>query len=428
MNTAIKNIRTLMYEEGKYLIKETDVYIKDDIIAGIDILPQNYKADRIIEGKNKLLMPGLINAHNHSYMTVFRNYADDLPFDDWLFGKILPLEEKLKSEECYWGSMLGIMEMIRTGTTTFADMYIFINETARAVEETGIRAVLSRGLVGCGCDDAGGLRRIKEAKNEIKNWSSCDRISFMLAPHAPYTCDDKYMKLVVQEAKDLGVGLNIHLSESRNEVCSINERYGCNPVEFLKKTGVFDIHTLAAHCVHLTDEDLYILAENNVHVVTNPVSNMKLGNGFAPVKKMLDKKINVALGTDGPSSNNTQNMFREMSFLSLIHKGKAENAVDISAQESLKIATVNGAEALGVENTGSIELGMKADLIIINLENPQFYPRNNLISALAYSSSGTEVETVIVNGKILMENNEFISIDKEKVYFEISKISDRLLK
>lgn len=428
MKILIKDILAVLEKDSSYEIKETSIYIEDDRI--VDIGNGDYIADIIIDGKNKLALPGLINNHTHAYMSLFRNHADDLPFSQWLFDNILPLEDKLTGEDAYWGTMLGIMEMIKTGTTCFTDMYIFINETSRAVDETGIRACLSRGLVGSG-DDEDGRRRVREAKDEIEYWRTKgnNRLSFIVAPHAPYTCDDKFLLNVIEFALDYKLGINIHLSESRSEIAQIYERYKCTPAELMNRLGLFDLNTLAAHCVYLTDNDIEILAEKNVNAITCPVSNLKLGNGIAPISKLVNKGVNVCLGTDGAASNNTLNIFKELQFVTLIHKGIEERADAISASTGLKFATSNGAKALGLgSKIGKIEIGYKADITILDIDKPQYYPRNNLLSALAYSTYGDEATTVIVDGKILMRDNEFLTIDTEKLKYHINSISKRLFK
>ncbi len=428
MKILIKDILAILEREGEFCVQETSIYIEEDKIAGVGAYEGEFVPEVVIDGKNKLAIPGLINAHTHSYMSLFRNCADDLPFHQWLFDHILPLEDKLTPEDAYWGSMLGIMEMIKTGTTCFTDMYMFVNETSRAVEESGIRACLSRGLVGNG-DDEGGIRRINEAKKEIEYWKERDnsRISFMIAPHAPYSCDDLYLRKVTDLAKEYGLGINIHLSESKNELSEIQEKYQCTPTEFLNRVGVFDCPTLAAHCVQLTEQDKRLLAEKKVNVVTCPVSNLKLGNGIAPIPELMEQGINLCLGTDGAASNNTLNLFKELQFVTLLHKGTTGRAEAVSAAEGLRFATVNGAKALGLEGkVGKIEAGYQADLTLLDIDKPQYYPRNNLLSALAYSTTGEEVNTVLVDGKLLMKDNEFLTVDTEKVKYHINKITDRL--
>ncbi len=402
------------------------VGIEDGIITAVDHIPQEFSPDKTIFGSGKLLIPGLINAHTHAYMTIFRNCADDLKFNDWLFGRIMPLEDKLTPEDCYWGSLLGIMEMLGTGTTTYNDMYIFADASARAAQEAGMRAVLSRGLVG-GRDNAeGGRKRLDEAFAEIKKWKGAENLSFMLAPHAPYTCDDSYQKEVAAEAKRLGVGIHTHVSESQTEMDTIKEKYGCTPPELFDKTGLLTGKTVAAHGVYLTDSDIELLAARGVSLATNPVSNLKLANGIAPIPKLLKAGVNVALGTDSSGSNNALNMFRELGLLTLLHKGITGDPQCVSAREGLDIATKNGAKALGLENLGEIKAGMKADLAILDLDRPNMQPLNDPVAALAYSANGSEVETVLAGGRLVMENRIFTTIDKEKVLYEVNKVCERI--
>jgi|LSQX01.3.fsa_nt_gb 5-methylthioadenosine/S-adenosylhomocysteine deaminase len=427
MRILIEKADCLIYEDNDFNFKNSDVCIDGDLIVSVGKIPESFSAERVIDGRGKLLIPGLINAHTHAYMTIFRNSADDLMFNDWLFGRILPMEDKLEDGDSYWGTMLGICEMIRTGTTCYLDMYIKGDENARAVCESGIRAVLSRGLVGKG-NDKDGAMRLREAVDEISRWNGKGngRLSFMLAPHAPYTCDPDYIKIVMQSAKELGIGINTHLSEGRVEIKEIYEKYGCSPIKLIEKTGMFSLKTVAAHCVHLSDEDIEILAENKVSVATNPVSNLKLANGVAPVPKLLKAGVNVCLGTDGAASNNTLNLFRELSMLTLIHKGVNEDSQAVSAKEGIKIATVNGAAALGLDGIGQIKVGMKADLALIDLNAVNMVPNNNPVAALAYSANGSEVQTVIVNGEILMENRELKGIDEERIRYEVAGIAKRI--
>lgn len=412
-------------EDEFYLDKQT-FYIEDGFIKGIGNEPEGFKADKVIDGKDRLLMPGLINCHCHAYMTLFRNCADDLAFTDWLFGHISPLEDKLTDEDAYWGAKLAIMEMIKSGTTCFADMHMNINQTTRAVDETGIRAVIGRGLVGDGKDE-GGKRRIDEALEEFNKWKGHPMMTFMLAPHAPYTCSQEYLSQVAGLAKNNGLGIEIHLSESQTEMDNMEKENHITPIEYAKAAGIFEVPVLAAHCVHLSDNDRGILKEAGASVATNPVSNMKLGNGFADVPAMMDAGIRVCIGTDGAASNNALNMFHEMNMLGLIHKGANKKAQCVSAEQVLKAATIDGARALGMGNqTGSLAVGKQADLILLDLSVPQFKPANNLISGLVYSANGSEVRTVIAGGKVLMEEGELRTMDAEEVFREVEERSRRM--
>ena len=425
MGILIKDAMVVLPEGGEDKIAKHSIYIEDDKITGIDNEPKGFKAEKTIDGKDRLVIPGLINAHTHTYMTTFRNVADDLSFMDWLFKTIDPLEAQLTPEDAYWGSCLGQLEMIKSGTTTFNDQQMHIHQVTQAAIDSGMRAVICRGLVGDSYDLED--RRLKEALEEIEDGKKCDRLNFMLGPHAPYTCAPEYLKMCADVAKEKGLPIHIHLAESVTESENMRKDHNCTPTEYVLKAGVFDVHTIAAHCVQINDSDMDILKEHNVNVVTNPASNMKLGNGFAPVPAMMEKGINVCLGTDGAASNNSQNMFHEMSLLGLIHKGNHATPQCISAKETFRMATINGARALGLDKiTGSIEVGKKADLTILRLDVPSMMPNNNLLASLVYSANGSEADTVLADGRILMEGRKVKTLDEEKVYYEIRKICQRL--
>ena len=431
----LEKIKALMYEGEKTVIREADIYIDADRIVRIvytdgkmpdTFAGQTPDCDYVIDGRRKLVIPGLINAHTHAYMTMFRNIADDVPFTTWLFDTIEPLEDAMTPEESYFGTLLGHIEMLRSGTTSYVDMYITPDVNARAAHESGLRACLTRGIVGSVRDDEGGLRRVRESLGDIEKWCDGDLLTGMLAPHAPYSCCDDFLKQVVEIAAEHDLGLNMHLAEGLNEVQGVRQKYNMTPIEYAESAGVFTRRTIAAHCVYLEDEDYEILRAHNVNVAINPISNAKLANGFSNVPQMLKKGINICIGTDGAASNNTLNMFREMTFEAMIHKGLQKDAIGVPAADILRMATLGGARALGREQElGRIEEGCKADLTILDLNNPNLMPNNNLVSALIYSANGSEVDTVIVNGKILMEKKELKTIDEERVYFEMERVGER---
>lgn len=426
MGIVIKNALAVLPQDAEDVVKETSIYIEGDRIAAIGDAPSGFAEDKVIDGKDKLVIPGLINCHTHSYMSFMRNVADDLSFMDWLFGTIDPIEQQMTDEDTYWGANLAIIEMMKSGTTCFNDMQMNIHQTTRAVKESGMRAVICRGLVGSGNDEAGQMR-LRQAYEERDAAKDCDRMTFCLGPHAPYTCDDEFLKIVAAEAKREHMGIHMHLSESVSEIEQIQEKYGCTPIALAERCGIFDVPAIAAHCVQVTDEDIDILKRKNVSVVTNPASNMKLGNGFAPIGKMLEKGVNICLGTDGAASNNSLNMFHELSLLTLIHKGTGRTPQCVSAKEGFRIATINGAKALGLEKEiGSIEVGKKADLAILDLNVPSLTPRNNLIAGLSYSANGSEVDTVIINGQITMEHRNILTMDEKLVYSKIQDIIVRM--
>ena len=423
MGTLIKNALAVLRLANGHEVGRHDIYIKGTDIAGIDVAPSGFTATETIDGERFLAIPGLINAHAHSYMSMMRNMADDLSFADWLFGRIEPIEDRLTPEDAYWGSLLSQIEMIRSGTTCMNDMQMHIHQTTRAVVDSGMRAVISRGLVGNDYDE--GDRRLNEALEELHAFAGCGRLSFRLGPHAPYSCGPDYLRMVADIAKREEIGIHAHIAESQTESDGMWADHSSTPVEYMRDAGVFEVPTIAAHCVRVSESDRAILAQSNVSVVTCPASNMKLGNGFAPVPELVAAGVNVCLGTDGAASNNAQNMFREMGLLALIHKGTHGTPQCLSADEVFDMATINGARALGLP-CGSIEVGKRADLALLDLDAPSLTPLGSAVAALAYSANGSEVDTVIIDGKPVMRSRELLTIDEERVRAEVGKMCRRL--
>ena len=432
MKVLIKNGLVLMNEGAGWKTEKKDIVIRGNRIEAItDSAPA--EGCSVIDAAGKLVMPGLINAHTHAYMTIHRNYADDLAFFDWL-EKVDQVEQGMTEEDVYWTTLLAIIEMLRSGTTCFVDMAIKSakekvgpkSAVAGAVLESGFRAVICRGLAGT-ADSEESLRKYGEAIHEMELFRGESRLQFVHGPHAPYSCMADYLQKLTQSCKDHGIGQHIHLSESQAEMDGIAKDHGTTPIQYVDSLGEFDVPCIVAHCVYATEEDIRIMAEKHVNVALCPKSNMKLGNGFAPAKQMLDAGINVCLGTDGCGSNNSLNMFQEMNAAGLVYKGANRQAQCVDAAEVLKMATVNGAKAIGHEGElGTIREGAIADLILINLNEPQFIPANNIISGMVYSSTGAEVDTVLVDGRVLMENRRMTTIDENRVYDEIRKIMKRL--
>ncbi|MFN3698711.1 MAG: amidohydrolase [Dictyoglomus sp.] len=424
MKILIEDVDVLQEDR---ILKNKNILIQNDLILKISDAKDFDEVDYIINGKNKLAMPGLVNTHTHLAMTLFRGYADDLPLKEWLEEKIWPKEAKLTSEDVYWGSLLGICEMIKSGTVAFADMYFYMDEVARAVSESGIRASLSVGMIGIAGDEE---EIINRGVIFARNWHNKEngRIKVMLAPHAPYTCPPFFLEKVINKAVELGVGIHTHLSETILEVENIKNLYGLTPVRLMDRVGLFNVPVLAAHCVFVDDEEIEILSSKGVGVAHNPQSNLKLASGIAPIKKMSEKKVKVGLGTDGPASNNNLDLWEEIRLVATLHKGVEKDPVCIPAIEALKMATRNGMEILGWDNSGVIKEGYKADIILLDLNKPHFYPRHNLISHLVYSASSSDVDTVIVDGKVLMEKGKLKVLDEEKIMFEAEKRAFELIK
>ena len=432
MKTLIKNGLVLLWDEAGWKIEQKNILIDGSRIASVTAGARD-DADRILDASGKLVMPGLINAHTHAYMTIHRNVADDLAFFDWL-DAVQRIEDYMTEEDVYWTTLLAIIEMLRSGTTCFVDMPIKSakeksgpkSATAGAVSDSGFRAVISRGLAGFADSDESHMK-YGQAVYEMELFKNEPRLQFLHGPHAPYSCMADYLQKLTASARDRGIGQTIHLSESQVEMDGIWQEHAATPIAYVDSLGVFDVPVIAAHCVYATDEDIRLMAEKGVSVALCPKSNMKLGNGFAPAQKLLDAGINVCLGTDGCGSNNSLNMFSEMNAAALVYKGAEHRAQCVGAAEVLKMATVNGAKAIGREGElGVIREGALADLILINLDEPQLIPQNNILSGLVYSSTGAEVDTVFVDGRILMENRKLTTIDEEAIYAHIRDIVDRI--
>ena len=416
MNYKLTGGKVLLYKDGQFTVEKEDVFVANGVIlSGEEAAAVSDFTE--IKADDKLIMPGLINMHTHAYMTVLRNYADDVEFGEWLFGRIDPAEAKITPDDAYLANLLAFAEMIKSGTTTYVDMHMFKGQSSRAAKEAGMRAFIGRGLVGKDLYEDG-YSRFMEALEEKAEYES-DRIKFTLAPHAIYTCSPKFYEQVSAEAEKLGVLKQTHLSESKTEIVNCMEEYGKDPVEIMRDTGFLEGGAILAHCVQMQGDDIDIIKASGSTVVTNPASNAKLGNGFAPISDFTAKGVNLCLGTDGTASNNTLNMFREMGLLSLIHKGIHEDPTAMPAQEVLAAVTVNAAKALGMEGKlGVIAPGACADLLFIDLKAPSMYPPNNIISSLTYSASGSEVSDVMIGGDFVMRNRMLLTIDMECIFTE----------
>lgn len=424
MNYKIINGTLLLQTEEGFITEQKELWVKNGKITFNPLAEtESYE---VVDANHKLVMPGLINMHTHAYMTVLRNYADDVDFGEWLFNRVMPVEDRLPQEGAYWTSQLAFAEMIRTGTTSFVDMHMFCGQSPKAAAEAGMRGFIGRGLVGEDLYEDG-FSRFQEALREKEEYES-DTMKFILSPHAIYSCSTKLMEQVAYEAGNRGMLKQTHLSESQTEIDNCLEKYGKTPVQLLSDIGFLDKNTILAHCVKMCYNDLDILKASASHVVTNPASNAKLGNGFAPINDMIDKGINICLGTDGTASNNTLNMFREMGLLSLIHKGLKMDSTAAPANFVISAATANAAKALGMEDTlGVIKEDACADLIFVDLRAASMFPNNNIVSSLCYSANGSEVEDVMINGKFVMKNKVLLTMDLERVYYEVDKIKEAYL-
>ncbi len=429
MNILIKNVHVITGDANDIYHGINNIAIKDDIIYYIGKnIPENFIPNRVIKGNEFIAMPGLVNAHTHAMMVLMRNSADDLTLENWLFQNILPKEKNITKDIVKKGTMLGIAEMIKSGTTCFLDMYYEMDVVAKAVIESGMRANLSYGLMTCNQWQKGheyAKAFCKDFHNEY-NLANNGKLKTSIEAHSVYLCDEAMLRANADLAKELNSSIHIHLHETKFEVDESIKKTGLTPIKQCLKAGVLDVPVIAAHTIWVDDEDLIILKENNVTSVHTPSSNLKLASGIARVPDMLDSGINVAIGTDGAASNNMVDMFNEMRLTSLIHKGITLDPTVINAATTIQMATYNGAKALGFENLGLLKEGKKADLILVDTSCLNNIPLNNPASAIVYSSQGNNVDTVICNGDILMENREFLTIDEEKTIYEAKKASTLL--
>ncbi len=405
-----------------------DILVEDEQIVAIGTVSlQQAEGAEMIDGTHTLAMPGLINTHTHVPMTLLRSYADDMELMPWLHEKIWPIEAKFSREHYYWGAALAAVEMIQSGTTTFSDMYFGMEEIGRVAQESGMRANIGRTLLAASDAEGQGIAENVQLYRDFHG-SGHGRIKVSFAPHAPYTCTPEYIEKIVAAARECGSSIQVHLAETTDELRQIKEQYGKTPVEYLYDLGLFQLPTVAAHCVYLTDHDIELLKSAEVSVAHNPSSNLKLASGIAPISKYLEQGLNVALGTDGASSNNSLNMFKEMTLCSFVQKVHTMNPTVMPATEILKLATINGAKALQWEQEiGTLEVGKKADIILIDTDNPHFVPWNNTVSDLVYSAMGSEVKTVLVNGRMLMKNYEILTMDVEKIKAQAKRLAREVL-
>ncbi|WP_141499862.1 amidohydrolase [Paenibacillus luteus] len=427
MKTLIKNVMILTMHGDQDPVNG-DILIEGDTIIKLETSISD-EVDVVIEGRGMLAMPGLINAHQHTPMSLLKGFSDDLKLMDWLEQKMLPAEANMTPEDIYWGAKLSMAEMIKSGTTAFADMYIHMNEIASAVMEVGMRASLSRGMVFL--EDDGG-RRLTEALDLVHQWNGKaeGRISTMLGPHSPYTCPPESLKRIADLADELKLPIHIHLAETVEEVIKIRDKYNMSPTEYLYHVGLFEkCHVLLAHGVHVTRKDIGRLKGMRGGISHNPVSNLKLGCGIAPISELINQGITVGLGTDGAGSATTIDMFEEIKAAAWLQKLDYGDPAKLPARQVLRMATSESAKLLNIDHqVGTIEIGKKADIILIDMKKAHLQPVHQIESLLAYSVNGGDVDTTIVNGKVLMQNRVLLTINEEELFEEVTTRAKRIVK
>ena len=399
------------------LIKD-DVYVKGDSIYKIGKCDE--KADSVYDLNGNLLMPSFKNAHTHSAMTFGRSLADDLPLQSWLNDEIFPREAKLESRDIYDLSMLAFLEYLTSGVSACFDMYYHPDMMAKASTDLGFRTVMTSGLNNF-CES------IQSVEDYYKRYNSySDLISYKLGFHAEYTTDKNLIFGISKLAEKYEAPVFLHASETKTEVEECIKRYGKSPTLFLDEMGIFNYGGGVYHSVWVSDDDLEVYKKRGIWAIINAGSNAKLASGIAPVSKMLKKGINIAIGTDGPSSNNALDMFREMYLIEATQKLNDKDAASTDPIEILKAATIGSAHCMGLYDCDAIAEGKKADLIVIDLHKPSMQPMNNILKNIVYSGSKDIVKMTMVNGRILYENGEFKGVDAEKIYYNVQKATDRL--
>lgn len=426
----IQNAVILTVNPKNDVISNGGIVITDNIITAVTQMDQlkDYSADEVIDAKGMVVMPGLVNSHTHLSMTLFRGVADDVPGINWL-PIIWSIEKNINEEHCYIGALLGCLEMIKTGTTCFADQYWFMDKVATAVEEVGMRASLSQGILELNDPDKG-ARELQESISFAKKWNNAldGRITCKLGPHSIYSCSPTLLQQTREAADAAGLGIHIHVAEAPNEPGMAKEKHGDTSIEHLNNLGVLKGDVLAAHCVFVNDRDMDIMRKTNTAVAHCPSPMMKYGNDTAPIPELLSKNVTVGIGTDGCGSNNNLDMIEEMRTTSFLHKTVKKDSTILPVPELIRMSTILGAKALGVEkDIGSIESGKKADLIILDYKKPHLVPFHNCPSHIVYSAFGSDVDTMIIDGKIIMKNREVLTLNEVEVMEKAQQAFEELL-
>lgn len=424
MKILIKNAEILTFDNDNRRIKNGYLSLNNGVLEAMDEGEAGIIADEIIDAKNCVVMPGIVNAHTHMPMSLFRGYEDDASLMQWL-SAVWKVEDKLTADDVYWLTLHSAIELSECGVTLANDMYFQTEAMIKAIVDSGMRACLTRAVTGDGVEALAKLAECKTIFNEY-NGAADGRVRVFIAPHAEYTCSVETLKKCAEAAAELNTVIHVHMSETEDENKGCYQRHGKSPAKLFADTGLFDVPAVAAHCVYVDDADIDLLRSKYVSVAHNPCSNLKLASGIAPVYKMLKAGVNVALGTDGAGSNNNQDIWRDMYVASVLHNVTEMKAGVIGAVNALKMATVNGSKAVCSE-TGALIIGKRCDIIILDLHKPSMLPNNNTYSLLAYSGERGCVKHSIINGEIVVKNGLCVRIDREKVFAQVRKIAARLL-
>jgi 5-methylthioadenosine/S-adenosylhomocysteine deaminase len=429
MRTLIRDVTAITLDKEDNILQDAAIALEGAKIAAVGEVPDSFEPDEVIDGRERVALPAFFNAHCHAAMTLERGWAEDLPFDRWLNEKIWVAESALEEEDVYWGAALACCEMIRAGIVAFADHYFWMPQVGRAVEESGMKAHLSWCQFGTGVESEVGGITLEDTVGFVRAWHGAadGRIRCAMGPHSPYMCPPGFLRQVVETAQDLGVGLHIHVAESHGQVDNSLEAHGKTPVAHLDALGVFDVPTIAAHCIVVDEDDLRILAEKGVHVAHTPKTYLKLAMGMAPLPKFLERGVRVALGTDGPASNNDLNMLEVMRITGLYQKNALGRPEALRRTRLLRLATQAGAQALGFTESGILEPGHRADLVLLDTSGPHWFPRHDLAAGVVYAAHPSDVTHVFVDGQMIMQDGELSTLDEERIRYEAERRAFRMV-
>ncbi|MFH1812157.1 MAG: amidohydrolase [Pseudomonadota bacterium] len=425
----IANLDGVLLPGGNWL-RDAHIIISGTRLRSIDTrAPEPSESATTLDGRGCIAVPGLYNAHCHAAMTLVRGWAEDLPFDRWLNEKIWIAESALTEEDVYWGAALAACEMVRAGVVGFADHYFWMNQVARVVEESGLRALLAWCHFGLGPEREVGGTSLDDLADFARRWHGAanGRVRVAMGPHSPYMCPPAMLRRLVDLAQDLGIGMHLHLAESAQQVRVSLDKHGRSPVAHVEAQGVFDVPCLAAHCIAVDDADVAILARRGVSVAHTPKTYMKLAMGTTPVMRLLDAGVRLALGSDGPGSNSDLNLLEILRLVGLQQKHLAGDASCLPVQQILNMASAAGAAALGFEGAVGLSLGAPADLVLVETRGPHWYPRHDLLAGLVYTSHPSDVRDVIVDGRILMRDRQLLTLDEDRIRHEAERRAFRMV-
>lgn len=424
-----KNIG-IIDEHYKYVKNQYVGTINDKIEYIGEIEPTDLKKyGEVYDGSGKVLMPGFYNAHGHSPMTLMRGYSENLPLDKWLNEKVFPFEAQLYDKGVYWATLLALAESIRYGIVSTSDMYFYIDAMVRAISTAGTKSNICRSVShsdDCKIEESVGFQEMCQSIEMYHGWAD-GRVFVDACPHSEYTNDEAMVRAIVDVATKYDVRIQVHVAETEFETKGCLERHGVTPVKFMENCGIFDQPTNAAHCVWINDDDISILKKHGVTVSANPISNLKLASGICPVQKLLNAGVNVAIGTDSVTSNNNLNFIEEMKIFALLSKIKTNDAAAMKPEEVLYCATRAGALSQGREDCGLIKKGYKADLIVIDMSEPNMQPVHNIINNLIYAADGKDICLTMVDGEVLYKDGEYKTIDIEQAAYETEKAKNKML-